>query len=178
MVAGTAGKCIQGFPGVSFVLVRKGFLERMRAYPKRSLYLHLTHYVDDQGQATVPFTPAVQVYYALDEALNELLEEGVAKRIQRYKRMAQLIRERLGKIGIKPVLPPDRQSNSITAYFLPEGVAYSTLHDRLRGMGYVIYAGQGNLENKIFRIANMGALTEAQYIEFLDAFEQIVGGRP
>ena len=39
MVAGTAGKCIQGFPGVSFVLVRKGFLERMRAYPKRSLYL-------------------------------------------------------------------------------------------------------------------------------------------
>ena len=34
MVAGTAGKCIQGFPGVSFVLVRKGFLERMRGYPK------------------------------------------------------------------------------------------------------------------------------------------------
>ena len=30
MVAGTAGKCIQGFPGVSFVLLRKGFLERMR----------------------------------------------------------------------------------------------------------------------------------------------------
>ena len=39
MVAGTAGKCIQGFPGVSFVLVRKGFLERMRAYPKTVLVL-------------------------------------------------------------------------------------------------------------------------------------------
>jgi 2-aminoethylphosphonate-pyruvate transaminase len=77
MVAGTAGKCIQGFPGVSFVLVRKGFLERMRAYPKRSLYLHLTHYVDDQGRATVPFTPAVQLYYAFDEALSELLEGPV-----------------------------------------------------------------------------------------------------
>jgi 2-aminoethylphosphonate-pyruvate transaminase len=176
MVAGTAGKCIQGFPGVSFVLVRKGFLERMRAYPKRSLYLHLTHYVDDQGRATVPFTPAVQLYYAFDEALSELLEEGVAKRIQRYKKMAQLIRERMAKIGIKPVLQPDRQSNSITAYYLPEGVAYPTLHDRLRAMGYVIYAGQGNLENKIFRIANMGAVTEAQFIAFLDAFEQIAGG--
>ena len=45
-------------------------------------------------------------------------------------------------------------------------------------MGYVIYAGQGNLENKIFRIANMGAVTEAQFIAFLDAFEQIVGGHP
>ncbi len=173
MVAGTAGKCIQGFPGVSFVLVRKGFLERMRVYPKRSWYLHLTHYVDDHGQGTVPFTPAVQVYYAFDEALNELLEEGVQKRIQRYKKMAVLIRERMTRLGIKPVLTPDRLSNTITAYYLPEGLTYQSLHDRLKEQGYVIYAGQGNLENKIFRVANMGALTEAQFTSFLDAVERI-----
>jgi 2-aminoethylphosphonate-pyruvate transaminase len=172
MVAGTAGKCIQGFPGVSFVLVRKGFLERMRTYPKRSWYLHLTHYVDDQGQGTVPFTPAVQVYYAFNEALDELLEEGVAKRIQRYKKMAALIRTRMASLGIKPVLTPERQSNSITAFYLPEGVSYAALHDRLKAAGYVVYAGQGNLENKIFRVANMGALTEAQFTGFLDAFER------
>ncbi|WP_455242428.1 pyridoxal-phosphate-dependent aminotransferase family protein [Petrachloros mirabilis] len=173
MVAGTAGKCIQGFPGVSFVLVRKGFLERMRVYPKRSWYLHLTHYVDDHGQGTVPFTPAVQVYYAFDEALNELLEEGVQKRIQRYKKMAVLIRERMTRLGIKPVLTPDRLSNTITAYYLPEGLTYQSLHDRLKEQGYVIYAGQGNLENKIFRVANMGALNEAQFTSFLDAVERI-----
>lgn len=173
MVAGTAGKCIQGFPGVSFVLVRKGFLERMRVYPKRSWYLHLTHYVDDHGQGTVPFTPAVQVYYAFDEALNELLEEGVQKRIQRYKKMAMLIRDRMTKLGIKPVLTPDRMSNTITAYYLPEGLTYQSFHDRLKEQGYVIYAGQGNLENKIFRVANMGALTEAQFTSFLDAVERI-----
>ncbi|HJT19360.1 MAG TPA: aminotransferase class V-fold PLP-dependent enzyme [Nitrospira sp.] len=174
MVAGTAGKCIQGFPGVSFVLVRKGFLERMRAYPKRSWYLHLTHYVDDKGQGTVPFTPAVQIFYAFDEALNELLEEGVSKRIQRYRRMAALIRERMAKLGIKPVLPSDRQSSTITAYYLPEGLPYQSLHDRLKERGYVIYAGQGNLENKIFRVANMGAVTEPQFAAFLDAFEACV----
>jgi 2-aminoethylphosphonate-pyruvate transaminase len=174
MVAGTAGKCIQGFPGVSFVLVRKGFLERMRAYPKRSWYLHLTHYIDDHGQGTVPFTPAVQVFYAFDEALNELLEEGVPKRIQRYRKMATLIRDRMAKLGIKPVLPSDRQSSTITAYYLPEGVPYQSLHDRLKARGYVIYAGQGNLENKIFRIANMGVVTEAQFAGFLDAFESCV----
>ncbi|MGH7256646.1 MAG: pyridoxal-phosphate-dependent aminotransferase family protein, partial [Nitrospirales bacterium] len=47
MVAGTAGKCLQGFPGASFVLVRKGFMERMRTYPKRSWYLHLPHHFED-----------------------------------------------------------------------------------------------------------------------------------
>ena len=172
MVVGTSGKCIQGFPGVSFVLVRKGFVEKMRAYPKRSWYLHLTHYIDNEGRGMVPFTPAVQVYYAFNEALDELLEEGVANRAQRYKGMASVIRTRMAKLGVKAVLPPDRQSNTITAYYLPEGVSYSTLHDRLKANGYVIYAGQGNLENKIFRVANMGALTEAQFNGFLDAFEQ------
>jgi 2-aminoethylphosphonate-pyruvate transaminase len=172
MVAGTAGKCIQGFPGVSFVLVRKGFIEKMRSYPKRSWYLHLTHYIDNEGRGTIPFTPAVQVYYAFDEALNELLEEGVSNRIQRYRKMATLIRERMASLGVKALLPADRQSNTITAYHLPEGVSYQALHDRLKQRGYVIYAGQGNLENKIFRVANMGALTEAQFDGFLDAFEQ------
>lgn len=172
MVTGTAGKCIQGFPGVSFVLVRKGFVEKMRGYPKRSWYLHLMHYIDSEGRGTIPFTPAVQVYYAFDEALSELLEEGVANRVQRYKKMASLIRDRMAQLGVRALLPPDRQSNTITAYYLPEGVSYQTLHDRLKASGYVIYSGQGNLENKIFRVANMGALTEAQVHGFLDAFEQ------
>jgi 2-aminoethylphosphonate-pyruvate transaminase len=172
MVVGTGGKCIQGFPGVSFVLVRKGFVEKMRAYPKRSWYLHLTHYIDSEGRGTIPFTPAVQVYYAFDEALSELLEEGVANRVQRYKRMAAVIRDRMAKLGVKALLPADRRSNTITAYYLPEGVTYHSLHDRLKAQGYVIYAGQGNFENKIFRVANMGALTETQFTGFLDAFEQ------
>jgi 2-aminoethylphosphonate-pyruvate transaminase len=147
----------------------------MRSYPKRSWYLHLTHYVDDHGRGTIPFTPAVQVYNAFDEALSELLEEGVAKRIQRYKKMSALIRERMAKIGIKPVLTPERQSSTITAFHLPDGMSYPTLHDRLKARGYVIYAGQGQLESKIFRVANMGALTEAQFNNFLDAFEQSLG---
>ena len=173
MVAGTSGKCIQGFPGLGFVLIRKGFLEKMRSYPRRSVYLHLTQYVDNQGAGTTPFTPAVQIYYAFDEALNELMEEGVAKRIQRYKKIATLIRDRMAKLGVKPVLTPDKQSNTITAYHLSEGITYQSLHDKLKEQGYVIYAGQGQFESQIFRVANMGVLTEPQIVGFLDAFERI-----
>ncbi|GMV48863.1 MAG: 2-aminoethylphosphonate--pyruvate transaminase [Nitrospirae bacterium] len=176
MVAGTAGKCIQGFPGVSFVLLRKGFLDRMRAYPKRSWYLHLTHYVDDQGRGTIPFTPAVQVYYAFEAALDELLEEGVANRARRYRQVATQIRERMGRLGVKAILPPEFQSNTITAFHLPDGVGYQILHDQLKARGYVIYAGQGQLESKAFRIANMGALNESQIEGFLSAFEQVLAG--
>jgi 2-aminoethylphosphonate-pyruvate transaminase len=79
----------------------------------------------------------------------------------------------MAKLGVKPVLTPERQSNTITAYHLPDGVTYESLHDRLKEQGYVIYAGQGQFESKIFRVANMGALTEAQLVGFLDAFERI-----
>ncbi|CAI4030578.1 2-aminoethylphosphonate:pyruvate aminotransferase [Nitrospira tepida] len=174
LVAGTSGKCIQGFPGVSFVLIRRGFLQRMRSYPRKSWYLHLPHYLDEEGRATVPFTPAVQVYYAFDEALSELLEEGVAKRIERYKRAAKLIRDRMKTLGLKPVVPAEFQSNTLTAYYLPEGLSYELLHDRLKERGYVIYAGQGQLESKIFRVANMGALSAQDLEGFLAAFQEVL----
>jgi len=174
MVVGTAGKCIQGFPGVSFVLVRKGFMERMKSYPKRSWYLHLPHYYETAEQGAIPFTPAVQVCYAFEEALDELLEEGVANRIQRYRQLANLLRQGMSRMGIKPVLPSEVQSNTITSYYLPPGLSYQLLHDRLKDKGYVIYAGQGQLESKIFRVANMGAVTENDLKGFLEAFQRIV----
>ncbi len=170
MVAGTAGKCLQGFPGVSFVLVRKGFMENVMKYPKRSWYLNLGNYYETR----IPFTPAVQVYAAFDEALSELLEEGVGNRIKRYARMASLIRERMDGLGVQAVLPAEYRSNSLTAFHVPEGLTYSVLHDRLKERGYVIYAGQGPLESKIFRVANMGALQDTHIEGFLGAFEEVL----
>ena len=81
MVAGTAGKCIQGFPGVSFVLVRKGFMENVvRKYPKRSWYLNLGNYYEDTGKKLYPLYPGnSSCMPRLNEALSELLEEGVAQ---------------------------------------------------------------------------------------------------
>ena len=171
LVAGAAQKCMQGFPGLAFVLVRKGFMEQVMKYPKRSWYLNLANYYEAQERGTIPFTPAVQVYYAFREALDELLEEGVANRFKRFKGYASTIRTGMEKMGIQAVLPPEVRSNTLTAFNLPEGVSYSELHDGLKQEGYVIYAGQGQLENKIFRVANIGALTNKNIEGFLCAFQ-------
>jgi 2-aminoethylphosphonate-pyruvate transaminase len=171
LVAGASQKCIQGFPGLGFVLVRKGFMERVKTYPKRSMYLNLTNYYEEQERGTIPFTPAVQVYYAFREALNELLEEGVANRIQRFQGYASTIRSRMQELGVKAVLPPEVQGNTLTAFNLPDGVTYAQLHDGLKQEGYIIYAGQAQLEDKIFRVANIGALTNQNIDGFLSAFQ-------
>jgi len=174
MVAGTAQGGIQGIPGVSFVLVRKGFMERMKTYPKRSWYLHLPHYYENEERGRIPFTPAVQAYYAFDEALDELSEEGLANRILRYKKGAAAIRQKMSELGLKPVLPPEVQSNGLTAYHLPAGVSYDALHAGLKKQGYVIAPGLGQFESKIFRIANMGALSGAEIEGFLSAFQLVL----
>ncbi len=174
LVAGTSGKCIQGFPGVSFVLARKGFMENVMKYPRRSWYLSLANYYEAQQQGTMPFTPAVPLYAAFDEALSELLEEGVSNRMKRYGRLAALIRARMETLGVRAVLPATHQSNSLTAFYLPEGLTYAVLHDRLKERGYIIYAGQGRFESQIFRVANMGALQDADIQGFLGAFEEVM----
>lgn len=174
LIAGSSGKCIQGFPGVGFVLVRRDIMEQMVTYEQRSVYFHLPTYYKHLEEGSIPFTPAVQLYYAFDEALSELLDEGVPTRIARYRKMARLIRNRMRAIRMKFYLREPLWSSTLTAFNLPEGVYYDHLHDLLREREYVIYAGQAQLADKLFRVANMGALTEANITGFLDAFEEVL----
>jgi 2-aminoethylphosphonate-pyruvate transaminase len=170
LVVGTANKCIQGLPGMAFVLVRSDVLPRLAAHPKRSLYLSLATYVANP----MPFTPAVQAGYALDEALAELLEEGVAARIARYRAAAARLRAGFERLGLACVLPPALRSNSITALRLPEGRTYPSLHDGLKARGFVVYEGQGPLATTLFRVANMGHLTPGDFDRFLAALGEVL----
>src|SRR5262249_6712039 len=77
-VAASANKCLQGIPGVSFVLARRAALEALREQPPRSVYLDLANHWTTQEADNTPFTPAVQVLHAMREALLELEEEGGA----------------------------------------------------------------------------------------------------
>ena len=174
IIAGSSGKCIQGFPGVGFVLVRRDLMEQMVNYAQRSVYLHLPTYYKEQEEGSIPFTPAVQLYYAFDEALDELLDEGVANRVARYRRLARIIRNWMRAVRMKFYLREPLWSSTLTAFRLPEGVYYDHLHDLLRERGYIIYAGQAQLAESIFRVANIGALTEADINGFLSAFEAVL----
>jgi len=169
IVCGTANKCIQGLPGISFVLARPREIERMRARPPRALYFDLPKAWDAQEKGAPAFTMAVQVLFAFEAALEELLEETVAGRIARMARVANLLRDGFKEVGLELLLPAEVRSNTITTLALPARLTYARLHDRLKGKGFVIYAGQGGLEKTVFRVANMGALGEDDFRGFLAA---------
>jgi len=170
---GSANKCIQGFPGLSFVLIQQDQIERLGTLPKRSLYLSLSTYLQI-GDAAIPFTPAIQIAYALSEALDELLEEGVKKREARYHLASQILREGFTRLQFKFLLNESLRSNTITSLYLPPNTSYPGLHHALREKGFVIYAGQGKLQTEIFRVANMGHLVQEDFESFLLTLESIL----
>ena len=170
--AGTANKCIHGLPGVSFVLHRKKDLCRIKDIPARSVYFHLVGHHKAQELGNTLFTPAVQPHYALDTALDELLQETVAGRIERYYKAATKLRKGFKEIGLELLIPEGQRSNCLTAIKLPSGVSYDWLHDRLKGNGFVIYAGQGLFSNKIFRIANMGNIQSEDFDRCLKVLKE------
>lgn len=175
---GSPNKCIESIPGLSFVCANKQELEKLRVFPPRSSYLDLyTHYVYEEGlgeRLGTPFTPPVQAFYALDVALDLLLEEGIENRRKRYAYLAKIIRDGIENLGFKLFIPREFMCNSITSVLTPKNITYKTLHDKLKKRGFIIYAGQGHVEGKLFRIGNMGALTVKDIKSFLENLEDIL----
>jgi len=172
---GSANKCIQGLPGLSFVLIKRSEVDRMRNIPARSLYFNLISQLDEQEQRSeCSFTPSVHTFFAFDEALEQLLEEGVSNRIKRYRDASGFLRSEFKNLHLRFVLPDELRSNTITSLYLPNNMTYADLHDELKERGFVIYAGQGQLNAKIFRIANMGDLSMQDFEEFIKNFKDVI----
>jgi 2-aminoethylphosphonate-pyruvate transaminase len=158
--AATANKCLHGAPGVSFVLTDARVFAQ-RASGATSVYLDLFRYYAARDGAP-PFTPAVHVFYALQEALREFEEGGGRQeRHRRYQELSRRVMSDLAQIGI-PTLLDDRQcySSVLVSYRLPAGLSYAALHDALKDCGFIIYAGQGDFDGRIFRISTMGAIED------------------
>lgn len=175
---GTANKCLEGLPGISFVCAPARRFEALADGPRRTMYLDLHgHYASQVLNRSTQFTPALQILHALDTALDLALAEGVPARTTRYGTLAAKIREGLTTRGIELLLEPSRAAHSITNAHLWGALTYQELHDRLRARGYVIYATQDKSAGS-FRLANMGQLTGADIDGLFAAMDEILADHP
>jgi len=173
----SANKCLQAMPGLSFVIGRRSALEALQGRRPRSVYLDLgTQFALQEGDDT-PFTPAIQLFFALRQALRELRAETVAARQHRYRGCARRLREGMEALGFEILVPPQHRSSTLTTFRLPKGVSYPELHDALKARGFIIYAGQERFREHAFRVANMGTLTPADMDRVLAAFREVLAER-
>jgi 2-aminoethylphosphonate aminotransferase len=178
-VISSANKCLQGFPGLSFVLARRAALARLAALPRRSVYLHLhDNWRAQEETHQCLYTPPVQVLHALDEALDEFFEEGAAARHARYAACYATLLAGMKALGFVCLVPEAWHSKLLTAFLEPDHPAWSfdAMHDYLYERGITVYPGKLSAA-RTFRIANIGDLQPADLECFLAHLREFLASR-
>lgn len=164
----TSNKHIGGMAGVGFVVCKKDELLKQKDWPMRNYYLNLyDQYKYFLETKQTRFTPPVQTFYALRQAIIETKVETVEKRFERFTECWKILVKALKEIGLKMLVKEENQSHFITAILIPETPKYSfeKMHDFARSFGFTIYPGKlGNIDT--FRIANMGDIKPSEMTRF------------
>ena len=175
-LAATANKCLHGAPGISFVMAHPDVWSDTQTEPS-TVYFNLFDYFHAQyADGFSPFTPATHVAFAFKAALDEFFDSGGWRQRNRlFDSRAKKIAGSLSELGVKTLLPTADFSTVLYSYLLPTGISYATLHDFLKSNGFVIYQGQGDLSETIFRISTMGEISEEKINLLCDLFNEFLG---
>ncbi len=151
-------KCLAAPPGVVLVSVSdrvKKYLETNPPPPRH--YFNMPRYFEFAKREETPFTPALPLFYALDEALTMVLEEGLDNRIRRHKICAEAFYRAFNAIGLQPTAKEDVRSNVVLAFNYPAGIDDTKFRHLLDEKFDVLVAGGfGTFRGKVFRIGSMG----------------------
>ena len=159
-VAASSNKCIEGLPGLGFVICRKTALEQAKGNAT-TLVLDL----HDQWAAFVKtgqyrFTPPIHVIVAFHQALEEFDDEGgVAGRGKRYAENGRILIQGMRDLGFETLLPDHLQAPIIVTFRMPadKNFVFQSFYDKLKDRGYVIYPGKLTVADS-FRIGCIGRL--------------------
>ena len=122
----------------------------------------------DMGQP--PYTPALSAMFALDLALQQIVDEGMENVFRRHAEIGRMTREGVKALGLS-IFPDERiASNTVTAVRVPEGMDADDLRANVRKDYDVILAGAyGELTGKMFRIGHLGMVEPQDIAEMLEA---------
>ncbi|MBN1493737.1 MAG: alanine--glyoxylate aminotransferase family protein [Candidatus Omnitrophica bacterium] len=171
IVIGGSQKGLMTPPGLSFLtLSQKAWaLAGTSRLPK--YYFDIKKYRKAGDACDTPFTPATGLVIALRKALGLIVAEGVQVCNERHARLARATRAAMEALGLR--LFAERPSNALTAVKIPDQLDAKTFITYLRDeLGAVMAGGQGQLKNKIFRIAHLGYQNEFDLLGGIGAVEK------
>jgi 2-aminoethylphosphonate-pyruvate transaminase len=155
-----SGKCLEGVPGMGFVILRRSALEAS-AGNTASLALDLLdqwQYMQKTGQWR--FTPPTHVVAALRAAIDQYQAEGGrAARLARYTANCAALVAGMRALGFATFLPDELQAPIIVTFHAPDDPAYDfgEFYRRVRARGFILYPGKLTAV-ETFRVGCIGAV--------------------
>jgi 2-aminoethylphosphonate-pyruvate transaminase len=169
-----SGKCLEGVPGMGFVIMKKSVVEGC-AGNAHSLAMDLNdQYVYMQKTTQWRYTPPTHVVAALRAAIDQFKDEGgQSARLARYTANCRALVEGMQKLGFRTYLKPEVQAPIIVTFHAPADAAYDfkQFYAAVRARGYILYPGKLT-QVETFRVGCIGAIDSNEMRNVVTAVEQ------
>lgn len=164
-------KAIAAPPGLAILSISKRAKQFMIDNPPSSLYLNIPRYLKYYEQSMeTPFTPALPLFFAYNEALDIIIEEGLENRIKRHMICSEAFYEALEDMGFKPFAKSNARSRTVIAVSYKDGMDDKRFRGLLeREFRVLVAGGFGELKGKVWRVGSMGEVSRYHVLRTLSA---------
>ena len=158
-------------PGLSFVAMSQRAWEANALSNLPKFYLDLKQYLKTVNKNSNPFTPAINLYFALEASLTMMQTEGLENIFTRHARHQKATQEGIKAMGLKLFTKEGFGSPAITAV-QPEDIDAESIRKLIKNNFDILLAGgQDHLKGKIFRIGHLGFVNDRDIISVISALE-------
>ncbi len=125
---------------------------------------------------TTPWTPAVNLVFALHEALKMMKKEGLQNIYTRHKKLALGLRNAVRALNLELFVKDDENASyAITSILPPKGISVPDIRNGFKkDYDIVVANGQNALKDKIFRMGTLGFVSERDLITAVGTLEAVL----
>ena len=158
-------------PGLAFVAMSERAWEAYGRSDLPKFYLDLGKYRKSARADSNPFTPAINLYFALEAALEMMQAEGLEAIFARHARHRAAAQAGMEAMGLPLYAAEGHGSPAITAV-APEGIDAEALRKAVKEKFDILLAGgQDHLKGKVFRIGHLGFVCDRDVLTAVAAIE-------
>ena len=175
-IAASSNKCIEGVPGLGFVICRKDALAASKGNATTLVLDLYEQWAAFQKTGQYRFTPPIHVIVAFHQALTEFFAEGGQPgRGARYRQNCDVLVEGMRALGFRTLLPDHLQAPIIVTFRMPRAPAFQfqRFYDGLKERGFIIYPGKLTVADS-FRIGCIGRIFPKDMRAALDAVREVL----
>ena len=160
-------------PGLSFNAVSQKALKVARSGGMPRSYWDWDEQIKANKNGAFPYTPATNLLYGLEVAIEMLHEEGLDAVFARHDRHAQTTRNAVQAWGLEVLCQnPESYSSSLTAVVVPDGHDADAFREIvLKNFNMSLGNGLAKLAGKVFRIGHLGDFNDLMLLGTLSGIE-------
>ncbi len=163
-------------PGLAFLTANEKAWKVHEQCKHPSFYFSWDAHRKSVRENSTPYTAAVNLIFALQEALRMIKNEGLENIFARHERLALGLRHSLRAMGLELLVKQDENASySITSVIPPEGISVPDIRSHLnKDFDIVVANGQNDLKDKIFRMGTLGFVSDRDLLTAVSSLETVL----